>query len=199
MEGKPQNDSPSDETLVRSARQGDRAAFELLLRRYAPPLMRFACARTRSPQDAEDIVQDTLLRAFENLASYNPAYPLKNWLFTIAYRCMVSAARRKRPSRLSEEAAANLPAAETDPTATGDWLWDHVGQMNPADHTVLWLRYQQDMSVEEIAKITQKTPIGVRVRLHRARGRLARTLSAAAESNEPLPAPLRAIFCMERT
>lgn len=191
------HDNPTDETLVRAAREGDPAAFDQLLRRHLRPLLGFARFRTRTVQDAEDIVQETFLRAFQNLAACRPEASFKSWLFTIAWHLMVSAARRKRPRPLSEQAADALPAASA-PAGPNDWLWDMVGQLDAADSAVLWLRYQQGMTVGEIARVIKKTKNVVRVRLHRARGRLARKLAACAGTEESIPEHFRAKICMER-
>jgi len=94
-----------DVELVRTTLKGDRAAFDEIVQRYCRPLAKFAASRTATFQDAEDITQETFLRAYLNLSSYNTKYSLKNWLFTIAYRLIISAYRKKSPVRLSEHAA----------------------------------------------------------------------------------------------
>jgi len=168
----------SEEELGRQAALGGQAAFEEIVRRYSRPLAEFAAGRTVSWQDAEDIVQETFLRAYLNLSSFNPVRSLRNWLFTIAYRLMVSSWRKKKTLRLSDEAAALLQGPETDESIAEDAaeVWGAARTIGTDAYTVLWLRYRQEMSVDEIAQVMQKTSIGVRVLLHRTRKRLADTL-----------------------
>lgn len=172
----------TDHELVRSTLDGDRGAFEAIVSRYSRPLAEFAARKTNTVQDAEDIVQETFLRAFVHLRTFDGRYALKNWLFTIAYRLIISNYRKKRP-HLSAD-GLNLAAADEDDDNAMDWLWDVTEQMGDEVHTVLWLRYKQDMEIAEIAGILRKTQIGVRVLLHRARRRLAERLEARAE-NDP--------------
>jgi RNA polymerase sigma-70 factor (ECF subfamily) len=166
----------TDTTLARAAAQGEGGAFDEIMRRYMAPLAQYAAAKT-SVQDAEDIVQETFLRAYQNIAAFDDCYTLKSWLFTIASRLLISLYRKKRPGRLSDE--TDPPAVPPDSCAAdAEWLWAAVQRMGPAYHTVLWLRYQQQMTTDEIAQAMGKSVIGVRVLLHRARNRLARTLES---------------------
>lgn len=153
------------------------------MRHYTRPLAEFITSRARTPQDAEDIVQETFLKAYANLGKFNPRYSLKNWLFTIAYRLLVSLYRKRRPVRLSNETAAGLsePAPRRDDGH--DWLWSTVREMGPDAYTVLWLRYREEMCVEDIARIMRKSRGAVRVLLSRTRSRLADRMTA-----EPKPA-----------
>ena len=162
-----------DESLARTAVRGERAAFDELVRRHCRPLASFAARRTATIQDAEDITQETFLRAYLHLASYDTQYPFKNWLFTIAYRLIVSGYRKKTPVRLCEEAADSLEAGTAVDESENNWLWQAAQGMSAEDQTILWLRYKEEMAIEEIGRVMKKTKIGVRVRLHRARNRLA--------------------------
>jgi RNA polymerase sigma-70 factor (ECF subfamily) len=186
----------TEEELGRQAATGGQAAFEEIVRRFSRPLAEFAAGRTVSWQDAEDIVQETFLRAYLNLSSFNPVRSLRNWLFTIAYRLMVSSWRRKKTIRLSDEAAALLqgpdPIESTEEDAAQ--LWDTARAIGTDAYTVLWLRYRQEMSVEEIAQVMQKTSIGVRVLLHRTRKRLADTLETNRRQETIIP-QARPAFC----
>lgn len=171
----------SDHDLIQRAAAGDRAAFEVIVRRYSRPLAEFVARRTARVQDAEDIVQETFLRAFSSLHTFDKQYSLKNWLFSIAYRLIVSGYRQKRPQPLEE---ADLPSAKCATTTQPmDDLWTIAEDLGGNFYMVLWLRYKQDMDISEIAHVMQKTQIAVRVLLHRARRRLAARLGYLAENN----------------
>ncbi len=165
--------SKADEELARLAAEGERAGFTEVVRRYSRPLLLFAWGRMGSYDQAEDIVQETFMRAYAAIASFDSGYSLKNWLFTIAYRQIVSAYRKKKPDSLSEQAVGKLSAPIKDDS---EWLWEVVGLLGPETHSVLWLRYKEGMTTAEIAGVMKKTRVSVRVLLHRSRKRLEREL-----------------------
>ena len=175
----------TDHELVRSTLCGDRTAFEAIVSRYSRPLAEFAARKTNRVQDAEDIVQETFLRAYLNLHTFDGRYALKNWLFTIAYRLIISDYRKKRPQLVADDTILHA-AGEPDDDNPMDWLWAVAEKMGDDLHTVLWLRYKQELEIAEIADVMQKTQIGVRVLLHRARRRLAERLRQLAENHPQL-------------
>jgi len=188
----------TDEQLTLAVGVGELAAFDEIVRRYCQPLTMFAAGRAGSVHNAEDIIQETFLRAFQNMDSFNTVYFLKNWLFTITYRLIVSEYRKKRPRRLSDKSAAQL--ADSQPGGEEhQWVWQVARGLKPEAFTVLWLRYKQEMTTSEIADVMKKTKIMVRVLLHRARKRLARRIADKPEiAEESKLIRDRAVF-LERT
>ena len=96
------------------------------------------------------------MRAYRNLSSYNTKYSLKNWLFTIAYRLIISAYRKKSPVRLSEHAAEYIEARNTASESENEELWQAVQKMATDDQTVLNIsgtefrrRLQQGLEIPE--------------------------------------------------
>src|SRR4051794_35378927 len=75
------------------------ACFESLVRRFQVPLLHYLLRRTASRADAEDLVQESFLAAYKNLASYDSRWRFSTWLFTIANRLATSAARKGRARR----------------------------------------------------------------------------------------------------
>jgi RNA polymerase sigma-70 factor, ECF subfamily len=147
------------------------AAFEHIVKRHCGHLSRFVSSRGAGFDDAQDAVQETFLRAFQNIDKFDCDYSLKNWLFTIAYRIVIGNYRKKQPGRLSDEEAGNLTASEN---VEGDygWIWQAARQLGDESFTALWLRYKQDMNTEEIAKVMNKSKTSVRVLLYRSRKKL---------------------------
>ncbi|MBN2374833.1 MAG: sigma-70 family RNA polymerase sigma factor [Sedimentisphaerales bacterium] len=166
----------TDKELARTAACGDRVVFDEIVRRYCQPLTVFAAAKTDTVQDAEDIVQETFLRALQNINSFNSLYSLKSWLFTIAYRLIVSNYRKRKPQRLSAETAAQLATDESG-TQQSQWIWQTARELGTEAFTALWLRYKQEMNTSEIAAVMKKTKIMVRVLLHRSRKQLAKKIA----------------------
>ena len=173
----------TDGQLVQSVVCGDCAAFDEIVRRYCRPLTLFAIARTGSVHNAEDIVQETFLRAFQNINSFNGLYSLHNWLFTIAYRLIVSGYRKKKPQELSNDAVVQLSNDEPK-SEEYEWLWQAARKLSHDAFTALWLRYKQDMTTNEIAQVMKKSKVMVRVLLHRSRKSLAERISNQTEMAE---------------
>lgn len=170
----------SDESLARRAANGDRAAFEQIVLRHSRSLAEFAAARTHTVQDAEDIVQETFLRAFSHIKGFDRRFPLKPWLFTIAYRLIITGYRKKTPHLADDQTLETCDDRSPRHDTTMDWLWETAVQMGGDFHTVLWLYYKEQLTIAEIARVMKKNQLTVRVLLHRARRRLAKRLMDTA-------------------
>ena len=178
--------------LVESAQSGSLAAFEELVYRYEARIYAFLLNCCRSDADARDLTQDTFVRAFRALASFNVRQPFGPWLFTIARRKWLDRARIRKPSSL-DEVAFEI----TDPEDPAELLiraeqrqnlWSRARYLLPdAQFQSLWLRYIEGMDVAEIATVLGKTQTHVKVLLFRARKTLAAELRST--DHEPLPQP----------
>jgi len=176
----------TDEELAREARAGSRRSFEELANRYKRRLFAYLRPRLGSDQDAEDAVQDTFLKLYRNIGSYDPAYRFSTWLYTSANRLAIDAYRKGATARTARvsEMIGDIP----DPVAGGDLepagsgLWDAARALGSSRYRVLWLRYGEDMTIEEIAAVLGRTKLAVRVLLHRARTSRAGRLGPDARS-----------------
>ena len=168
------------EELARRSQQGCRACFAELVARYSPRLYRFLRHRTGNVHDAEDMVQDTFIRAFENIASYRSSYCFSTWLFTIARRLASSrlrSLRRSQPIPIVEVKSANPgPPEVMVQQETRQSLWETARDLSKNQYQVLRLRYAEDMSIKQIAKVMGKSQVSVKVLLYRARVHLAERL-----------------------
>jgi RNA polymerase sigma-70 factor (ECF subfamily) len=161
----------SAEELAVRAREGSRGSFDELVARFRPRLVAFLAGRLREPSDAEDVAQETFLRAYGSLDRYDAGRPFATWLFAIGKNVAASHAlagarrvRREQAGAMIEEAVA--PVAPDD-------LWRRAAStLTPAAYRVLWLRYAQGMTVAEIADEVRRTRIAIKVTLFRARRRL---------------------------
>jgi len=170
-------DSQTDEELALEARAGSRRSFDELALRYKRRLFVFLRSRLGSDQDAEDMVQETFLKLYRNISAYDPAFRFSTWLYTSANRLAISSYRVKATAekRLGNRVAA-VPedlAAKADPEKPSFGLWEAARTLGGNRFRVLWLRYGEDMSIEEISRALGKTPLAVRLLLHRARTSLA--------------------------
>lgn len=172
---------PDDALLARQAREGSSAAFGTLVHRYHARVFAFLLTLTRHRQDAEDLTQDTFVRAWNKIHRYDPALPLLPWLFTIARRQSIAALRKARP--LPPE----LPfPAEPEPASPALELWAIAKRrLMPDAYSALWLHYREDLPLKEVGSVLGKREGAVKVLLHRARKTLADSLRA--KTPPPLP------------
>ena len=173
---------PDDQQLAREAQQGSVAGFEEIVRRYQVPLLHFLRNRTRSTADAEDLLQDTLLRVYENLHRYRSSYRFSTWLFTIAHRISLNAQRRRRLPEASDS-VESLPDGCHEPETVAidkeqrGRLWDLAATtLSQPKMTALWLHYVEQMPIAEIAKVLNRSRVATKTMLFRARGELKKAL-----------------------
>lgn len=166
----------TSEELAWQAGRGCQASFAELVRRFAPRLQAFLRRRTRDRHEAEDLAQDTFVRAYENIARYDDSWRFSTWLFTIASRVAVSHHRRSHPpcSQMDLQApACDEPAQERDQR---EHLWAMAARLPEGQYRCLQLRYAKDMSIKEIARAMGKSQVCVKVLLYRARMNMAKNL-----------------------
>jgi len=179
----------TDANLATRARDGDRASFQTLADRYAQRVFAFAHARLRNTHDAEEVVQETFLRAFGALDRFQPQRSFATWLFTIAHRETVTVLRRRAKEARDREQARREPDSSPAPVSRGSNIWTLAAQVLDDDaFAALYLRYVEDCSPRHIARILGRPGSWTRVALHRARARLSEEL-APGEQDEPGAVP----------
>jgi RNA polymerase sigma-70 factor (ECF subfamily) len=172
----------TDALLVERALQ-DRRAFGALYERYADRLFRYALQRSATPEDADDVVSDTMLAALETLHRFDPARgSFAAWLFTIAARRAADQHRRRARfmRAITRRRADSGPLDETTEAVLrrDDYrlVRNGLAALSENDRELLLLRYAAELSGREIGEILNITEANVRVRLQRARQRLAEQL-----------------------
>lgn len=167
----------TSEELAWQAGRGCQASFAELVRRFAPKLQAFLRRRTRDRHEAEDLVQDTFVKAYENLERYDSSWRFSTWLFTIASRAAVSHHRKKRPELVADpELQATAHDEVVERQEQRENLWAVAARLPEGQYQALWLKYGQDMSVKEIAQVMGKSQVCVKVLLYRARTNMAQRL-----------------------
>ena len=162
----------SAEDLAVRARDGSRGSFDELVVRYRPRLVAFLARRLADAADAEDVAQETFLRAYDYLAGYDPARPFSTWLFAIGKNVAANHALARTRRQAHEQDSRPLEAT-VDGVAEGSDLWQRAASiLSPDSYRMLWLCYAQGLTVREIATELGRSSVAVKVMLFRARRRL---------------------------
>jgi RNA polymerase sigma-70 factor (ECF subfamily) len=187
----------TDEQLASLARDGSLDAFDQLARRYQVPLLRFLQRKSPSPRDAEDLLQESLLRAWQGLDKFIDGYAFKPWLFTLSYRVAISASRKAslRSTGAPVESLAGStgdPAPQTESAENRDKLWKIVRDtLGEESFTAVWLFYVEAIPPKQIATIMNRSWVWVKTALHRARQKLKQplgeTVHQTARQRDELP------------
>ncbi len=170
----------SDNELVERAKGGDVRSYEELVKRYERLVGRVIYPFAGRDAAVEDLVQETFLRAYDRLDTFNPEYRFKTWLLAIANNLGIDTLRRRRdvvefnpelhaPSTGGPEAAA----AESERARS---VRDAVLTLPETYSVPLVLRYAEGLTYAEIAEILDVTIPALKSRLFRARNMLAERL-----------------------
>lgn len=177
--------------LITSARLGDGQAWEDLVRGHQEPVFRLAYLFLGDADDAQDIAQETFIRAYQSLNRFDNTRPFRPWLMSIAANLA-----RNRMRGLSRYIAALKRLVQADPTAlepqpltpeTGqdvDTLLQAVKKLNLSDQQIIYLRYFLEMTEQETAQTLKIAPGTVKSRLHRALNRLRDYLSTGDPAHD---------------
>ena len=174
--------------LVSDALGGSQAAFEQIVRRYQRPVISLIVRMIGDPAQAEDLAQETFVKAFRNLKSFDATRRLSSWLFRIAHNTTLDALRRLKPEVLELDGLhdgdprRDPPApAQPDPleqAALGATLTRALRTLRPGYRAAIALRYDQQLPFDEIGRILGIPEVTARSYVHRARKELARSLAA---------------------
>lgn len=167
-------ETPTDMEIVQRVQAGDAEAFGLLVHRYSGRLYALAQAVVRDAQRAEDVVQESFIRAYEHLGGFRGASAFATWLYRIAYNRAVGECRRRSFGRIDAEscAVAEEPSDERYDGETVARMRRALERLRPEERALVTLFYEEERSVAEIAQIMDLSLSNVKVRLHRLRGRL---------------------------
>src|SRR5919112_2416025 len=169
--------SMTDGVLVHAALAGDDRAFTTLVDRHAPACLRFARRMLGELADAEDAAQETFLRAFNALRSYDDATPFRTWLFAILVnRCRTSLLRRSRRERRVVRAETEVQCAASGDEARAFEFRDEIAWALAAlpeeQREAFLLKHVEDLSYDEMVVVTGAGASALRMRVKRACGRL---------------------------
>jgi RNA polymerase sigma-70 factor (ECF subfamily) len=208
LETVPEKDQWSDEEIVGRVRAGETALFEIIMRRYNQRLYRLARAILRDDSEAEDVMQDAYVRAYEHLGQFAGRARFSTWLTRIAiHEALARARRRKRlepletPDAATGESSMNLstsslnPEEQTSLSELGKALEGAILAIPEQYRVVLMMRDVEQMDTAETAAALDLTTENVKVRLHRARALVRKQLYAKAVPSVPATFGFMGVRC----
>jgi RNA polymerase sigma factor (sigma-70 family) len=188
----------SDAELVELILKGNQEVFSVLVERYKDAVQNLAYRMLGNATEAEDITQETFVRAYTQLATYKPIHKFSTWLLSIASHLAIDQLRRRRFLALPLEDVPFLewivdvgisPEQSALQREQQDEIQSYLERLPGKYRAVIILRYWYDFSYDEIATALKLTPPLVKARLHRARELLARYMhqKTAKEQADALP------------
>jgi len=205
----PTNTEMSDEQVVERVLAGDTALFEIIMRRYNQRLYRVALAITRNDGEAEDIMQETYVRAYQHLTQFAGKAAFSTWLTRIAVH--ESIARRNRQQRFVEngDRAPNgegnsmdyivserpSPEDRVSNAEAARLLEEAVQSLPEMYRTIFVMRDVEELSTAETAELLDVSEENVKTRLHRARAMLRRDLYQRAGATSTAAFQFHATRC----
>jgi RNA polymerase sigma-70 factor (ECF subfamily) len=172
------------------ARQGDEEAFRVIVDAHSRPLFRLAYRMTANQQDAEDIVQETFLRAYRAVERFDPRAAVSTWLYAIASNCAIDTLRRRKHRQTEELDRPEYPepaGAEPGPErhAAGRELRARIdlelGRLTAKERVAFSLRHFENVPIREIARVMGAAEGSVKNYIFRAVRKLRRALEGATE------------------
>ena len=186
----------TDQEIVALARGGEEAAYRELVRRYERPLFSLLYRMVRDRELAEDLAQETFVKALNAIESYRPEYKFSSWIFKIANNAAIDHLRRRELDTLSLEGSPHAetpeaieatalqignrqesPLDEVEARELGGEIEAAIAKLRPEYRSCILLRHVEGRAYEEIADILG-LPLGtVKTYIHRARNELRRELA----------------------
>src|ERR1051326_6361060 len=180
----------TDAVFVTKARSGDTEAYRVLVDRHSRALFRLAFRMTGNEQDAEDVVQESFLRAYRQLGKFDERASFGTWLYRIATNCSLDLvrSRKRRSENLApadpemEDPMVSLPAADPNPERLSlsgeirDRLAEAMNERSATERTAFVLRHFEGMCIEDVSRVLDCQPGAAKHSVFRAVQKVRRAL-----------------------
>ena len=179
-------DKNSDQIYIDKVLKGDTNAFAYLINKYKDMAYTLAIKIVKNHEDAEEVAQDSFLKAYEKLDSFKGNSKFSTWLYTIVYRNSITKIRKKKvaTSDIDEYVMDNYSEGHEFPQLEAikngeqqKYVREAIDRLPEKDALLITLFYMNESSVEEIEQITNLTQSNIKVKLFRARKKLNTELS----------------------
>jgi RNA polymerase sigma-70 factor (ECF subfamily) len=184
--------TPKDSELVAAAKAGDQDAFGHLVERHEAKIFGLCLKMLGNPEDAEDVLQEVFIKAFEALPGFRGEARFSTWLYRIAHNACLMRIRKKKLDTVSLDRPLEVEEGQIQRDVT-DWSTDprtdvmseelssvltrHINELNPDNRIVFVLRDIHGLSTDDTASVLGLSVPAVKSRLHRARLYLRERLS----------------------
>jgi len=164
-------DQKSEEEIVARVLKGDRQAYAMLVEEYKSPIYNLAYRMTGNSEDADDLTQETFIRAYQYLWRYDTRRKFFTWLYTLALNLIRTHFKKNKNNKSSEELSANLladknPSPETELIETQE-INVCLLRLEYESRLLLIMKFYQGLTFEEIAQITGKSLSAVKMSVYR--------------------------------
>ncbi|MGA2782090.1 MAG: sigma-70 family RNA polymerase sigma factor [Smithella sp.] len=174
-------DQKIEAEIVARVLKGDRQAYAMLVEEYKSPIYNLAYRMTGNSEDADDLTQETFIRAYQYLWRYDTNKKFFTWLYTLALNLIRGHLRKKNKYiKSSEELSAHLlsdknPSPETELIETQE-MSVYLLRLEYESRALLIMKYYQELTFEEIAQITGKSLSAVKMSIYRGLEKLKELL-----------------------
>jgi RNA polymerase sigma-70 factor (ECF subfamily) len=171
----------TDQHYIQKTLQGDTNAFSILIDRYQNLVYTVVLRVVKVKEEAEEVAQDTFLKAFESLEGYRGESKFSTWIYSIAYRKALDRVRknsRMKPVELVEDITEkNVETIDNalhflEQKERNDTIRRCIAELPEKEAAIITLYYFEDQSVREISAITNLTEDNIKVKLYRSRKKL---------------------------
>jgi RNA polymerase sigma factor (sigma-70 family) len=164
------------EHIKKRLSEGDTSSFTPVVNEYKDLVYALALKISRSTEDAEEISQDTFIKAYKSFKSFRGDSKLSTWLYQITYFTAINHIRKKRVETTDfdyvEAEAKESVMNDIEKEDRKKFLEEAMGHLKPNERAVINLFYMEENSIEEVAKITSLSKANVKVMLHRSKKKL---------------------------
>ncbi|BBE15911.1 RNA polymerase ECF-type sigma factor [Aquipluma nitroreducens] len=166
---------------IEAVRKGNVQAFSFLVEKYQKLVYTLALKLLKKPEEAEEMAQDTFIKAFQKLDSYEGKSKFSTWLYSITYNACISELRKRRiefksldDRQISDQDEQKMHDyyRETRKEDQEKYLNLALAKLPEDDQVLVTLYYYESQSMDEISQITGLTVSNIKVKIHRARKRM---------------------------
>ncbi len=171
----------TDPYLIDQTLKGDTKAFGELVERYQAFVYTIVIRIVKVREEAEEVAQDTFIKAFQSLSSYRGESKFSSWLYSIAYRKALDALRKNKKNSslelIEEITEGDCSVIENalsyiEDQERSEVIKKCILELPEKEAAIITLFYFEEQSIKEIAKITQLTEDNIKVKLYRSRKKL---------------------------
>ena len=170
-----------DQLIIAKVLKGDTNAFASLVDNYKDMVFSLAYKMTKSREEAEEISQDTFIKAYKKLSDFKGDSKFSTWLYRIGYHTSLDAIKKNKNNRntfgITEVSKNQIQSVETtlqgiERKERAKIIEDCLSKLPIEERTLIWMFYYDELSLKEITEVTNLSESNLKVKLHRARKKL---------------------------